>query len=286
MLASRTTIRQIMVIATSLLLAVFVIAKDKDEEVPPEYKELYQIVELEKTLTNRMKSDVPEEKLDKEIELRIKEIDEAYKDYIERYPRSTFGQILYGKFLRKIDRPDDAYAVFLDIHEDNPDIPVVNQHLALFASEIGDFKVAYKYFEKAIELDPSQALYYYQLGEFLYTYKMELMKNHILSISEIEEKMVSCFQKAHELNRENRDFHVRWAESYFDKFNPDWNSVLKIWDELLETSQNLFEREVLQLQKVRVLLELKRYPEANEILKSVSDPSLAETKEKLTRQIP
>jgi len=275
-------------LANALLISssALLVAKNHDEEVPAEYQELLEIVEAEKTLMNRMESDLPEEKLDKEIELRLTEIEASYKDYIDRYPRAVFAQILYGKFLRKANRAEDAYAVFLDIHEDNPDIPVVNQHLALFASEIGDFKDALKYFEKAIQLDPDQALYHYQFGEYLDTFKIELMKEHLLSISEIEDRMVASFQRAHELAPENRDFHVRWAESYFDKFNPDWQAVLNIWDDLLADSTNLFERDVLRLQKVRVLIELQRYFDAEEILKSVSDPALMEAKTQLMQKLP
>jgi len=262
------------------------LANNDKEEVPAEYSELYAIVEAEKTLMERMESDVPEAKLDKEIQLRLDEIDESYRNYIDKFPNSVFGQILYGKFLRKADRSDDAYAVFLDIHEDNPDIAVVNQHLALFASEIGDFQDALKYWNKAIELEPNQALYHYQFGEYLYTYKIQLMQQHLMSVSEIEDRMVASFGKAHKLAPENRDFHVRWAESFFDSFQPDWNQVLTIWDELLETSHNQFERDVLRLQKVRVLIELQRFYDAEQLLNSVSDPALEEARSKLKDKLP
>ena len=262
------------------------LSKNDNEEVPAEYSELYAIVEAENTLMKRMESDVPEAKLDKEIQLRLEEIDESYRLYIDKFPNSVFGQILYGKFLRKADRSDDAYAVFLDIHEDNPDIAVVNQHLALFASEIGDFQDALKYWEKAIQLEPNQALYHYQFGEYLYTYKIQLMKQHLLSVSEIENRMVASFAKAHQLAPENRDFHVRWAESYFDSFQPDWHHVLTLWNDLLETSNNQFERDVMRLQKTRVLIELQRFYEAEQLLNSVTDPALADAKSKLKEKLP
>ena len=107
-----------------------------------------------------------------------------------------------------------------------------------------------------------------------------------MAVSEIEERMVASFAKAHELAPENRDFHTRWAESFFDSFNPDWNKVLTIWDELLETSSNQFERDVMRLQKVRILIELKHYYEAEQLLKAVTDPALADAKDKLLKQLP
>lgn len=258
----------------------------KSDPVPAEYRELHAIVEMEQTLMKRMQADLPGNKLDKEIQLRLDEIDEAYRSYLDSYPRSTFGQILYGKFLRKADRSEAAYAIFLDVQEDNPDIAVVNQHLALFASEIGDFKDAYRYFERAIELEPNEALYHYQFGEFLHSFRQALMVEQVLPLSELENRMAASFRRAHELAPENRDFHARWAESFFDVFNPDWERVIPIWDELLRTSNNQFERDVLRLQKARVLLKLQRYFEASQLIDPIADPALQESKRELLDAIP
>ncbi|MEQ9825208.1 MAG: hypothetical protein ABQ298_12565 [Puniceicoccaceae bacterium] len=258
----------------------------KSDQVPAEYRELHAIVEMEQTLMKRMQADLPGNKLDKEIQLRLNEIDEAYRSYLDTYPRSTFGQILYGKFLRKADRSEAAYAIFLDVQEDNPDIAVVNQHLALFASEIGDFKDAFRYFERAIELEPNEALYHYQFGEFLHSFRQALMVEQVLPLSELENRMAQSFRRAHELAPENRDFHARWAESFFDVFNPDWESVLPIWDELLRTSNNQFERDVLRLQKARVLLKLQRYFEASQLIEPIADPALQDSKRELLDTIP
>ena len=264
------------------LLSVF----GEKDTLKPEYKELMDIVESEKTLVERMQSDVPQEKLKAEIELRINTIIEAYQTYLENYPRNVFAKILYGKFLRKANKPKEANEVFLEIHEDNPEIAVVNQNLALFAAEVGDYENAYEFFTSAIKLEPDTALFHYQFGEFLYTYKNTLVKRQILTISQLEDKMKSSFQRAYELEPENRDFHTRWAESFFDVFKPDWDEALAIWDELINTSTNLFERDVLNLQKARVLIELSRYYEARELIEGVKDPALVGSKQKLLKLLP
>jgi tetratricopeptide (TPR) repeat protein len=257
-----------------------------EEPVPEEYLALYQIIQSEQALVERMSSNLAPEKLDSEIELRLREIDQAYRAYIDEYPLNTFGQILYGKFLRKANRPEDAYAVFLDIQEDNPDIAVVNQHLALFASEIGDFENAYRYFQRALELEPETALFHYQMGAFLHSFKLSLVRELPLPVSEVEQRMLSHFEKAHQLAPDIRDFQLRWAEAYFDVFNPDWSRALELWDALLATSSQQFERDVLRLQKARVLVETRKYWDAGELIRSVRDPSLTEAKEKLLARIP
>ena len=277
---------RLFLMALTLALPFITFAKETDE-LKPEYKELMEIIESEKMLTDRMQEkDVSEENLDAEIELRINEIIEMYKTYLDDYPRNVFAQILYGKFLRKANKPNEANEVFLEIHEENPEIAVVNQHLALYASEQGDYESAYKFFQTAIRLEPDTALYHYQFGELLYTFTDELVRSQMLTISEIEDKMRLSFRKAHDLQPENRDFHTRWAESYFDVFQPDWSEALGIWNELIATSTNLFERDVLYLQKARVLTKLSRYYEARELIESVKDPALIGSKKKLLKELP
>lgn len=258
----------------------------KSDTLKPEYHELLIIVDAEKTLLERMKSDLSEEKLNAEIAMRAESIEKSYHAYLEDYPSSVFAKILFGKFLRKIDKTEDADDLFLDIHEDNPDIAVVNQQLALYASEKGKFVNAYKFFTVAISLEPETALFHYQKGEFLYTYKIPLIKQLVLSISEVERQMNLAFETAHKLAPDNRDFHLRWAESFFDVFNPDWTTILPIWDELLESTSNLFERDVLRLQKARVLIKLSRYMEARNLVESVNDSALNDSKKKLLELLP
>lgn len=273
-------------LALTLVLPSLFLA-GKTDELKPEYKELMDIVESERMLVDRMQEDdVSDANLDAEIELRINTIIESYQSYLEKYPRSVFAQILYGKFLRKANKPKKANEVFLEIHEDNPEIAVVNQHLALYAGEQGNYKSAYKFFQTAIKLEPDTALYHYQFGEMLYTFRNELVRDQMLTISEVEDEMSRSFKKAHDLEPENRDFHTRWAESYFDVFQPNWNEALAIWNELIATSNNLFERDVLYLQKARVLMKLTRYYEARELIESVKDPALTGSKKKLLKELP
>jgi tetratricopeptide (TPR) repeat protein len=258
----------------------------QDEPVPAEYAELMALVEQEKNLINRLDSKVAPDKLDTEIQMRIDEIAEAYEAYIDRYPNSVFAKLIYGKFLRKTDQPKRANELFLDIHEEFPDLPVVNQQLALYASEKGDLKKALHFFQKTLELDPTQALYHYQYGEFLYAYKTALIKGNHMPISEVESQMESSFRRAHEMEPGNRDFHMRWAESYHDIFNPDWEKILPEWNTLLETSRNSFEKDVIRLQKARVLIKLSRFFEARQLVEAVSDPALEDSRHQVSKLLP
>jgi tetratricopeptide (TPR) repeat protein len=258
----------------------------KAEELPADIADLKAIVDAEEMLVRRMQEPVAPERLDKEIAHRIENIKSLYRAYLHTYPRHPFGSILYGKFLRKVNDPHEANEVFLDIHEDNPEIAVVHQHLALYASETGNYADAFQFYQSAIAMEPKAALYRYQFGEFLHTYSMRLIEQNLISHSELEALLVTSFKEASRLAPESRDFKLRWAESYFDVFRPDWDQALLLWDSLIESSVNRFELDVLHLQKSRVLIELKRYGEAKSLILKVNDPALQSDRRKLLALIP
>ncbi|MCG8524884.1 MAG: hypothetical protein MI748_00775 [Opitutales bacterium] len=264
------------------------IAKKKveEEELKPELRELMAIVEAEDALVLRMRDNVAPDKLRVELNHRIDSIENQYRAYIEHYPDSVFAQILFGKFLRKTNQDDQAYKVFKAIQDDTPEIAVVNQHLALHASEKGDYADAWKYFKNAIELEPTTALYHYQFGVFVYTYKTRLITKQFTTVSKAEDLIINAFRTAAELDPDNRDFKLRWAETYFDMLNPNWNEVLPIWEELMATSRNQFEKDVIRMQTARVLAELKRFYEARQLVEGVDDPTLLESKQKLLDMLP
>jgi tetratricopeptide (TPR) repeat protein len=276
----------ITVLLIGLLASPSPVSGSRAEQVSPEIAELKAIVDAEAMLVQRMQQLVPSEKLDKEVAHRIENIKTLYDDYLIKYPSNPFGGILYGKFLRKVNQPHEANEVFLDIHEDNPEIAVVHQHLALYASELGNYPEAFRFFRSAIALEPGAALFHYQFGEFLHTYSMSLIQHKLVGHSEVEELMTQAFAEASRLEPANRDFRLRWAESFFDVFRPDWPHALDLWDGLIASSTNRFELEVLRLQKARVLIELKRWEEARSLVLSVSDPSLQNDRRKLLAALP
>ena len=100
-------------------------------------------------------------------------------------------------------------------------------------------------------------------------------------------KLLDCFEKASSLNPENFDYHLRFAQSFFDCPSASRMKALRVWDDLIVKfpKRSSSEKDYFKLCKGRILLELNRDREAVALIESVSTRSLTNTKLSLLKQI-
>ena len=207
-------------------------------------------------------------------------LDTEYKAFILENPDYAFGYILYGKFLRSIDRAADAAEVFLKANELG-DFAVVKQQIGTWLAEEGDYALALPYLLSAVELEPETAIYHYQLGELIYTYRQNFTENGQLSAELIDQQQFTAFAHAARLAPDNRTFQYRYAESFFDCADPDWSQALKQWQLLEATASTSVERQIIQVQKARVYAGLGEEEQALVLLEAVNLPLLGAIKQQL-----
>ena len=210
----------------------------------------------------------------------VEALDTEFKAFILENPDYVYGYILYGKFLRSIDRAADAAEVFLKANELG-DFAVVKQQIGTYLAEEGDYALALPYLLSAVELEPKTAVYHYQLGELLYTYRQEFIKNGQLTAELIDHKQFKAFAQAARLAPDNRTLQYRFAESFFDCPDPDWTQALEQWQRLETTADSPVERQIIRLQKARVYAKLGDSDQALALLETVNHPSLSATKQQL-----
>ena len=99
--------------------------------------------------------------------------------------------------------------------------------------------------------------------------------------------MLDCFERASSLNPENFDYHLRFAQSFFDCPSASRMKALRVWDELIVKfpKRSSSEKDYFKLCKGRILLELNRDKEAVTLIESVSTRSLTNTKLSLLKQV-
>jgi hypothetical protein len=141
------------------------------------------------------------------------------------------------------------------------------------------------YFLSAIELDPEEPLYHYQLGSLLHAYAEFFLDDGMFDRATLDSKMQTAFRRAAELAPENWAFLYRHAESYYDLENPDWEAALEQWLALAERADPGLPRQTCQLHAANVLLKLDRRDDAVELAGSIDEPALAEEKQTFIAQL-
>ncbi|MBO6103040.1 MAG: hypothetical protein J6P03_07280 [Opitutales bacterium] len=207
------------------------------------------------------------------------ELENLWQDYIEKNKSDPASLILYGKFLRSDERPDEAYEIFSLADKAAPDTAVVKQQLSACEAEKGEFAKSYSHISEAAKLAPKEYLYRYQLACLLKIAGLKLCAQNILTRPERDKQMLEAFKTASELSPENAELKLRYAEAFFDVQTPGAAEACAAFDAAIAALPMPLEKDSARLGKAKILLGLNKNREALEALKQISSPAFKAQKE-------
>ncbi len=242
---------------------------------------LTRIVERQQVFYDKVGEGVSQETL----LLKAQNIADLYQGYVNDHPDDVEALILFGKFLNELGRSDAALTVLTRADYLDPKIAVVKQQIAAAFLSEGLFREALPMLLEASSLEPEEPLYYYQIGQFLYVYREELVEDGFLSHREIDRQMLSAFREAANTAPEERDYLIRYAEAYNSLRSPRWKEALEIWEKLEDSAVSQREVEAIALHQARILIRVGDFDKAKEKLSSIENPALFQTRDQLAAML-
>jgi len=211
---------------------------------------------------------------DDELSQKAIRILNRYEDFLSQSPNNLNALILYGKFLLQVGERDQAIKIFFKANQIDPNIAFLKQAIGNYLVESTKPVDAFAFFLEATRLDPEEPLYHFNLGNFIYLFREEL--THIEASEKLGFLMHESFKEATNLAPDNFDFHLRFAQSFFDFENTLHQEALNSWDQLIHVFGKRTTRELdyIKVCKARVLLAMKDYDEAIHQLSSVQSEAL------------
>ncbi|QYM79250.1 hypothetical protein K0B96_01130 [Horticoccus luteus] len=256
------------------------------ETTPPDPEaeaRLQAIVRRQQTLFAQASGDEPKVD-DDEFKHELQQISFDYESLLTDHPTAK-GYAAYGYFLGKIDMRRQSIAMLLKSNERDPNQPFVKNQIGNYLAEEGQPLEAVSYFLAAIQLKPDEPLYHYQLGTLLHEARADFLKSGQWSRADLDRTTHEAFHRAAELAPDRIEFTYRYAESFYDLENPDWDAALKEWHALEEKAGSNVERETMRLHIANIFLKTNRPEQARLLLATVHEPALDEQKEKLVAQL-
>jgi tetratricopeptide (TPR) repeat protein len=230
-------------------------------------------------------ADNPEFYTEDDLDRRINELVQSYRTYLLDQPNDVSAYILYGKLLRRVQEHEQAFTAFLKADELDPELAVVKQQIGNHLAEEGKGKAALTFYLRAVDLEPETAIYHFSLGQLIHDFRATFIEEKIFTQDALEREMLKALRQAATLAPDNFDYQMRLGEAYYDLNSPDWNSALVHWNKLSQTTTNALKLEILTLHRARVLGQLGRTEEANELLAKVLNPALQNSKQQVQDEI-
>jgi tetratricopeptide (TPR) repeat protein len=249
-------------------------------------RDLKELVERQRTLLTRAaQAEVPEQVEDLRPQLQQLVFD--YERYLRDFPNVAAGYVSYALLLGNplLDERKRAAALLLKANSLNSDLPIVKNQLGKYLAEDGRPLEALNYFLAAVQLEPKEPLYHFQIGQLLSAARDDFLKSGEWTPEQIETAMREAFQRATQLAPGNIAYAYRWAETYYDLEHPEWSEALAVWRALEARVSTPVERQTMRLHQANVLVAQRQYVAARAVLDTVTEGVLLSQKMKLEERL-
>ena len=220
------------------------------------------------------------------LKSQLQQLADAYEALLHDHPKFTEARVDYGQMLWKIDMRKEAVVQLLEANDLDQNIPVVKNLLGNYLAEDGRPAEALPYFMAAIQLAPREPLYHYNLGMLLSSARDDFLKDDHWTRAALDHSMIEAFRRAAELAPDRIEYTYRYAKAFYDLETPDWENALKAWRAIEQQAKPGLQLQLLHLQEANILLKQKKPDEARALLDAITEPKLAEERQKLVAQLP
>lgn len=266
-----------------LLLLALPLAAAPTSETMAE-RGLRRLVERQRALLD--KADPQSDQFDQAaFRTQLQQICRDYDALLHDNPEFAAGYAAYGLLLRQVGMDKQSAVMLLKANALDADNPIVKNQLGNYLAEQGKPLEAVNYFLAAIQLAPNEPLYHYQLGTLLHEARDDFIKSGDWTADSVDHAMHDAFRHAAELAPDRIEFTYRYAESFYDLPDPNWEEALKAWGRLEEQAHSPAERQVMRLHAANIFIKMGKLDHARALLDTITEPHLAAQKEKLVAEL-
>ena len=218
-------------------------------------------------------------------EQRFKEIEQLYKNYLEKHPKYAPGHLAYGSFLYDIHEEIPAVKAWEKARELDPLNPASWNNLANHYGHRGPVTNSFLYYAKAIELNPTEVVYIHNLATCVYLFRKEAQAFYKITESEVFEKSLKLYRQAMEITPHDFVLASDYAQSFYGIRPMRVIDALKAWNQALTLAKTALEREGIYLHLARIELNSGQFLEARSHLNLSTNAELNELKQRLIRNL-
>jgi len=250
-------------------------------------RDLKSLVERQKTLLARAAQSDDEAAIE-DVRPLLQQLVFDYERYLRDFPDEAAGYASYALLLGNplIDERRRAVALLVKANQLDRHLPLVKNQLGKFLAEEGRPLEALPYFLAAVQLEPKEPLYHYQIGTLITEARDDFLKSGEWTREALDKAMHNAFDQARTHAPDNLFFAYRYCESFYDLDAPAWDEAHAAWEALERRVNTPVERQTVRLHRANVRLKQGRFEEARALINDVSEPVLAEQKQKLVAQLP
>jgi len=189
------------------------------------------------------------------LRLRMKQrfdpVEKSYREFLERHPKHVQGRLAFGSFLNDLGREEEAAAQYLLARDLDPKNPAPWNNLANFYGHNSPVTNAFLCYEKAIELDPREPVYFQNFATTVYLFRRDATNHYRISEQQVFDKAMGLYRSALALATNDFKLATDLAQTYYGIEPPRVRDALQAWNDAMKLAADDTEREGVRLHLAR-----------------------------------
>lgn len=234
------------------------------------------------------------------IEQKLDSVKQAYENFLKKYPNHVKARIAYASFLSDLGKEDESFKQLQIAKETDPKNPAVWNNLANYYGHNDQATNAFVHYQKAIELKPSESVYYKNYATAIYMFREEAMEFFHLTEEQVIEKAIQLYKTALELDPKNFFIANDLAQTYYGFKLPKMpaknlkndkriqeiaDKAIKAWERAGLVARDELEKQGVNIHIARWLIDSGRPEEARKYLDTVNLEVYETTKNILLKKL-
>lgn len=228
---------------------------------------------------------VPREELLNRIRQRRAPVRKAYEDFIQCHPNHGDGRLAFASFLEDSGDLDGALEQMLKAKEVDPTNPAAWNNLANYYGHFGGVTNSFTHYEKAIELDPKEPVYYQNFGTTVFLFRKDAREHYGITEQQVFDKALMLYSNAMTLDPTNFLLATDIAMTYYGIKPPRHDEAMKAWNHALNLAESDLAREGVIIHLARTEGIATNFAKAREYLNAVTNAELQELKGRVLRSL-
>jgi tetratricopeptide (TPR) repeat protein len=227
---------------------------------------------------------IPDAELNRRILKRFEIVRKGYEDLIRRHPDNADARIAFASFLHDIGDGGEVQQLEKACQLNPKDAAGWN-NLGNYYGEYGPVKKAFRCYERAIELNASEPVYYQNFGTAVCMLRKDAREYYGLTEPQVFDKALALYVKALSLDPGNFPLATDLASTYYIIRPLRLEDALQAWTNALRIAHDDIEREGVYVHLARLKLNAGRFAEARAHLDAVTNPMYADLRQRLDRNL-
>lgn len=244
--------------------------------------------EIEKWIADNEKftaqgAGVPQTEMRRRIIARFDTIRQGYQDLLQQYTNNASIRIAFASFLGDIGDEDAAIEQLEIARPLDAKNPAIWNNLANLYGHNGEVKKSFECYAKAIELEPTEPVYYHNFGTTVFLFRKDAKEFYDINEQQVFDKALMLYSNAIRLDPQDFQLAADVAQTFYGIQPLRAADALRAWTNAFHLAGDEEEREGVHTHFARVKIKDGRFAEAQAHLNSVTNEMYADLKRRLTR---